>query len=166
MGFRFRIAPKARELAARLTAPVHVVWRGRAGSEARRMLGTIGFWIAQPSMDAACRRQLVALQRSRRATAKAAVARRQLELQIAGLVQEPDQPEHSGRRMTGQGHVNAGGQVAELYRLHANLKATEERAAAVSRQLTVEINAFRTGMEAARAAYTAAEETARAVRHA
>jgi hypothetical protein len=30
-----------------LTAPVHSAWRGRPGSEARRMLGKIGFWIAQ-----------------------------------------------------------------------------------------------------------------------
>jgi hypothetical protein len=73
MAYQFRIA-EIEQLAARLTAPLHSAWRGRPGSEARRALGKVGFWIAQPGLDAACQRQLVALQRSRREVADVATA--------------------------------------------------------------------------------------------
>jgi hypothetical protein len=43
-----RIAPEIEQWAGRLTAPLHNAWRGRPGREARRTLGKIGFWIAQP----------------------------------------------------------------------------------------------------------------------
>ncbi len=164
MGIQLRIGAEARKLAGQVTAPVHRAWCGRPGSEARRMLGKIGFWIAQPGLDAACRRQLVALQRSRRAAADAAIACKKLELQIAELVQQPARPEHSGRGATGEGQVSAAGRVGELYRQHAHLKTEQERAAEVSHQLMAAINEFRTGMEATKAAYTAAEATAKAVR--
>ena len=103
MGLQFRMAPGAEEWAARLTAPVHSAWRGRPGSEARRMLGKIGFWIAQPGLDAACQRQLVALQRSRRDVADVATACKRLELQIVALERQADQPEDPGRKVTGEG---------------------------------------------------------------
>jgi hypothetical protein len=93
MGLRFRMAPGAEEWAARLTAPVHSAWR-----EARRMLGKIGFWVAQPGLDAAYQRQLVALQRSRRDVADLATTCKRLELQIAALERQADQPEDPGRR--------------------------------------------------------------------
>jgi hypothetical protein len=58
MGYRFEVAPEVEQWASRLTAPLRSAWRGRPGSEARRMLGKIGFWIARPGLDAAYQRQL------------------------------------------------------------------------------------------------------------
>ena len=165
MGLQFRMAPGVEEWAARLTAPVHSVWRGRPGDEARQMLGKIGFWIAQPGLDAACQRQLVALQRSRRDVADVATACKRLELQIAALERQADQGEDPGRKVTGEGPGSAAEELAELRRQHADLQAKEEGAAAVSRRLMIEINAFRTGAEATKAAYTAAEEAAKTAWH-
>ena len=136
MGLRFRMAPGVEEWAARLTAPVHSAWR-----EARRMLGKIGFWVAQPGLDAACQRQLVALQRSRRDVAELATACKRLELQIAALERQADQPEDPGRKVTRQGWGSTAEELAELRRQHADLQAKEEGAAAVSRRLMAEINA-------------------------
>src|ERR1700745_4413461 len=85
MAYQCRIVAEIEQLAARLTAPLHSAWRGRPGSEARRALGKIGFWVAQPGLDAACQRQLVALQRSRREVADVATAAKRVELQIAEL---------------------------------------------------------------------------------
>jgi len=165
VGFQFRMAPGVEEWAARLTAPVHSAWRGRPGSEARRVLGKIGFWIAQPGLDAACQRQLVALQRSRRDVADVATACKRLEVQIAELERQASQPEDPGRKVTDEGQGNTTEQLAELRCQHANLQAKQERAATVSRRLMAEINAFRTGQEATKAAYTSAEEAARTVWH-
>jgi hypothetical protein len=91
MAYQFRIAAGIEQLAARLTAPLHSAWRGRPGSEARRALGKIGFWIAQPGLDAACQRQLVALQRSRQEVADVATAAKRVELQIAELERRADE---------------------------------------------------------------------------
>ena len=156
MGFQFRIAPEITQLAAWLTAPVHNAWRGRPGSETRRALGKIGFWIAQPGLDAACQRLLEALQRSRRAVADAATAARRLELRIAEL-------ERRAGDDGGQGDTT--GQLAELRRQHAGLQARQERATVLSQRLMAEINAFRSGKEATKSAYTAAEEVAKTVWH-
>ena len=165
MGLQFRMAPGVGEWAARLTAPVHNAWRGRPGSEARRMLGKIGFWVAQPGLDAACQRQLVALQRSRRDVADVATACKRLELKIAALERQADQPEDPGRQAAGQGWGSTAEELARLRRQHADLQAKQEGAAAVSRRLMAEINAFRVGTEATKAAYTAAEEAAKTVWH-
>ena len=54
-------------------------------------------------------------------------------------------------------------ELAELRRQYADLQAKQEGAATVSRRLMAEINAFRTGTEATKAAYTAAEEAAKTV---
>src|SRR5215471_21610460 len=98
MGLQFRMAPGVERWAARLTAPLHSAWRGRPGSEARRMLGQIGFWIAQPGLDAAYQRQFVALQRSRRDVADMATACKRLELQIAEVERQPAKPQDSARK--------------------------------------------------------------------
>jgi len=156
MAYQFRIVAEIEQLAARLTAPLHSAWRGRPGSEARRALGTIGFWIAQPGLDAACQRQLVALQRSRREVADVATAAKRVELQIAELERRADED---------GGQDNTSEQLAELRRQHADLQNSQERATAISRRLMTEINAFRSGKEATESAYTAAEEVARTVRH-
>jgi hypothetical protein len=129
------------------------------------MLGKIGFWVAQPGLDAAYQRQLVALQRSRRDVAEVATACKWLELKIAALEQQAGQPESLGRKVMGEGWGSTAEELAELRRQHADLQAKEERAAAVSRRLMAEIDAFRTGAEATKAAYTAAEEAARTVWH-
>jgi ATP-dependent Clp protease ATP-binding subunit ClpA len=140
-------------------------WRGRPGGEARRTLGKIGFWIARPGLDAACQRQLVALQRSRRDLADVATACKRLELQIAELERQADQTTDPGRKVTDQGQGTTTEQLVELRRQHAHLQTKQERAATVSQRLMAEINAFRTGMEATKAAYTSAEEAARTVWH-
>jgi hypothetical protein len=165
MGLQFRMAPGVEEWAARLTAPVHSVWRGRPGIEARRVLGKIGFWVAQPGLDAACQRQLVALQRSRRDVADVATACKRLELKIAALERQADQPEDPDRKVIGQGWGGTAEELAELRRQHADLQAKQEAATTVSRRLMAEINAFRAGTEATKAAYTAAEEAAKTVWH-
>jgi hypothetical protein len=165
MGLRFQMASEAEEWAARLTGSVHSAWRGRPGSEARRMLGKIGFWVSQPGLDAAYQRQLVALQRSRRDVAEVATACKRLELKIAALERQADQPEDPSREVTDEGWGSTAEELAELHRQHADLQAKEERAATVSRRLMVEISAFRTGAEATKAAYAAAEEAAKIVWH-
>ena len=165
MGYRFQTAPQVEQWATRLTAPLHSAWRGRPGSEARRMLGKIGFWIAQPGLDAAYQRQLIALQRSRRDVAAVATARKRVELQIAELEGQADQSPDPGREGEGTDQRNTTGQLAELRREHANLQAGEERVTAVSRRLIAEINAFRAGKEATKVAYAAAEDAAKTVSH-
>ena len=156
MGYQFRIAPEIEQWVARLTAPLHNAWRGRPDSETRRALGMIGFWIAQPGLDAACQRQLVALQRSRRDVADVATSAKRLELQIAELERQANED---------GGWGNTTNQLAELRRQHADLQAREERATALSQRLMAEINAFRAGKEATISAYTAAEEAAKTVGH-
>src|SRR5260370_34699260 len=102
MEYRFQMAPQVEQWATRLTAPLHNAWRGRPGSEARRMLGKIGFWIAQPGLDAACQRQLVALPRSRRDVADVATARKRLELQIEEMGPQAGPADDSDGPVTGQ----------------------------------------------------------------
>jgi hypothetical protein len=149
----FGIAPEIEQWAARLTAPVQNAWRGGPGSEARRTLGKIGFWIAQPGLDAAYQRQLVALQRSRRNVADVATSARRLELQIAELERQAAED--------GGGQGNTAERLAELRRQHADLQARQERAFGLSQRLMAEINTFRAGKEATKSAYTAAEEIAK-----
>jgi hypothetical protein len=153
VGYRSRMAPEAEKWAARVTAYVESTWRSMpaARGEASRMLGKIGFWIAQPGLDAACKRHLVELRRARRAVASAATSRKRLELQIAGL-----------ERQAAAGQA-ADGEISDLRRRHAGLQAEQERLAAASRRLMAQINAFRAGQEATKAANTAAEEAAHEV---
>lgn len=63
------------------------------------MLGRIGFWIAQPGLDAACQRQLVALRPASRDLADVARARKRLELRIAELERQAGQPDDPGRKV-------------------------------------------------------------------
>lgn len=147
-----------------MTAALRGAWHGRPGNEARRILRKIGFWIAQPGLDAACQRQFVALTLSRRDVADAATARKRLELQIAELARHDDKPEDPGRNAMGAGQGATAGQLAELRRRQAHLQAEEERVTEVSRRLIAEIHAFRAGQEATRAAYTSAEKAARTLR--
>ena len=152
MGYKLRVAPEVAELAGRLNASVRSTWRGMPASrEASRMLGKIGFWIAQPGLDAAYQLHFAELQRARRAVADVATSRKRLELQIAELERQAD----TGQDVTGQ--------LTQLRRQYADMQAKEERVTAASRRLMAEINAFKAGTEATKTAYTAAEEAAQAV---
>ena len=152
MGYKIRVAPDVKEWAARLNASVYSTWRGMAASrEASRVLGKIGFWIAQPGLDAARQQHFAELQRARRAVADVATSRKRLELQIAELERQADTAQDDS------------GQLADLRRQRADMQAKEERVTAASRRLMAEINAFKTGTEATKTAYTAAEEAAQAV---
>ena len=115
------------------------------------MLGTIGFWVAQPGLDAAYQQHFAELQRARRAVADLATSCKRLELRIAEL-----------ERQAGTAQ-DVTGQLTHLRRQYADMQAKEERVTAASRQLMIEINAFKTGTEATKTAYTAAEEAAQAV---
>ncbi len=152
MGYKIRVAPEVEEWAARLNAALHSTWRGMPASrEASRMLGKIGFWIAQPGLDAAYQQHFAELRRARRAVAGVATSRKRLELQIAEL-----------ERQSGIAPAVTG-QLTHLRRRYADMQAKEERVTAASRRLMAEINAFQTGKEATKTAYTAAEEAAQAV---
>ena len=152
MGHKIRVAPEVERWAARLNASVRSTWRGMPASrEASRMLGKIGFWIARPGLDAAYQRHFAELQRARRTVASVATSRKRLELQIAGL-----------ERQAGTGQ-DVTGQLTQLRRQYADMQAKEERVTAASRRLMAEINAFKTGTDAIRTAYPAAEEAAQAV---
>ena len=165
MEFQFRMAPEVKQWAGRLTGSVQRAWGGKPDSEARRILGKVGFWIAQPGLDAACQRQLVALRCSRRDVADAATACKRLELQIAELEQRTDLPDDPDRKVMDEGQGNTTGQLAELCRQYADLQAEEDRVKAVSRRLMAQINVLRDSTEAIKAAYMAAEEAGRTVRH-
>ena len=152
MGYKIRVAPEVEEWAARLNASVRSTWRGMPASrDASRMLGKIGFWIAQPGLDAAYQQHLAELRQARRAAADVATSRKKLELQITELERQAD----TARDVTGQ--------LTHLRRQYADMQAKEERVTAASRRLMAEINAFQASKEAAKAAYTAAEEAAEAV---
>jgi chromosome segregation ATPase len=159
MGHQFRITPEAEKWAAWLAGRVRSAWRGRPGSEARRIVGKVGFWVATPGLEAAFQRQLVALQRTRREVADVASACKRLDLQISELEQRASGPQDSGLA------DGAAEQLAELRRQHADLWIRQERLSAVSTRLIAEINEFRAGKEAAMAAYKAAEEAAKTVSH-
>jgi hypothetical protein len=94
--------------------------------------------------------------RSRREVADVATAAKRVELQIAELERRADED---------GGQDNTSEQLAELRRQHADLQNSQERATAISRRLMTEINAFPSGKEATKSAYTAAEEVAKTVRH-
>jgi chromosome segregation ATPase len=165
-----RMAPEIKHWAARLAVPLRDAWRGRPGSEARRTVGKIGFWIAQPGLDAAYQRHLVALQKSRRAVAEVATSRKRLELQIAELERQANQAESPAAEAGHEGVAGQGNdpgefreQLAELRRQHADMQVSQDQAAAVSRRLMTEISAFRASKEATKTAYEAAEEAAKAV---
>lgn len=152
MGYKIRVAPEVEKWAARLNASVRSTWRGMPASrEASRILGKIGFWIAQPGLDAAYQQHLVELQRTRRAVADVATSCKRLGLQIAELERQAD----TSQDVTGL--------LTRLRRQHADMQAKEEHVTAASRRLMAEINAFKTGTEATKIAYTAAEEAAQAV---
>jgi hypothetical protein len=168
------VAPGADEWVARLSAQVHRAWHSRPATDARRwLLDKVGLWVAGPGLDAAYRRQLMELTRVRRVVADVATKRKRLELQIGELERQVDQlgdsdiPAMDASQVDGadQGQTIRGitEQLADLRRRYAHMQAKESRVTAANVRLQAEINAFRTGKDATRAAYKAAEEAAKAV---
>jgi hypothetical protein len=168
------VALRADEWVARLTAHAHRAWHSRPATDAQRwLLDKIGLWAAGPGLNAAYRRQLLELTRVRRAVAGVATTRKRLELQIAeverqaGQPGDPDVPAADASQAGGadQGQTTRGitEQLADLRRRHADIQAKERRVTAASVRLHAEIDAFRTGQDATRAAYKAAEEAAKVV---
>jgi phage shock protein A len=153
MGYQFRMSPQVEKWAAQLNAYLRSTWRSIPAppGEASRMLGKIGFWIAQPGLDAAYQGHLAELRRARRAVAGVATSRKRLELQIAELERQAS---------TAQ---DVNGQLHDLRRQYADVQAKEQRVVAASRRMMAEINAFQAGKEAAKAAHTAVEEAAQDV---
>ena len=142
----------------------------QAGKWVAGVLGKIGFRVALPGLDAAYRQQLVALSRGRRAAADVATSRKRLELQIGDLERQADEQGNPDSKDDGgdavdQSHTgrDVTGRLADLRRQYAEMQAKEERITVASRRLMAEVNAFRAGTEATKAAYTAAEEAAEAV---
>jgi hypothetical protein len=69
-----------------VVAHVTSAWHSSlAASAPRRVLGKLGFWIAQPGLGSAYQQHLVTLARVRRAVADVATSRKRLELQIGEL---------------------------------------------------------------------------------
>jgi phage shock protein A len=175
VGYRVRMAPEAGKWVAGLAAQVSSACSSRQARDApRRVLGKIGFWVAQSGLEAAYQQQLAALARARRAVADVATSRKRLELQVGELERQGGEQADPG---TGAGDASrrgaaersqatrdVTGQLAELRRQYAEMRAKEERVAAAGRRLMAEVDAFRTGKEATKAAYMAAEEAAEAVR--
>ena len=168
MGYQIRTAPEVEKWVAGVIAHVSSAWYSSpAPSAPRWVLGKIGFWVAQPGLDAAYQQQLVALTRVRRAAADVATSRKRLELQIGELERQADEQEdpsskaseasQAGAADRGQTARDVTGQLADLRHQYAEMQAKEERITAASRRLMAEIDAFRTGKEATKAAYTAAK---------
>jgi orotidine-5'-phosphate decarboxylase len=86
MQYQLLMAPDVEEWAAGLVEHVTSAWHSSpAASAPRRVLGKLGFWIAQPGLGAAYQQRLVTLARARRAVADVATSRKRLELQIGEL---------------------------------------------------------------------------------
>ena len=174
MEHQIPVAPGADEWIARLNAHVHRACHSRPATDAQRwLLDKVGLWVAGPGLDAAYRRQLLELTRVRRVVADLATMRKRLELQIGELERQADQlrdpsiPAMDASQVEGgdQGQTARGitEQLADLRRRFADMQAKEGRVTAASVRLQTEIDAFRTGKDATRAAYKAAEEAAKAV---
>jgi hypothetical protein len=166
-------APGADEWVARLNAHVHRAWHSRPATDAQRwLLDKVGLWVAGPGLDAAYRRQLLELTRVRRVVADVATARKRLELQIGELERQaaqPGDPDMHARDASqagadqGQTAYGIAEQLAGLRRRYAGIQVKERRVTAASVRLQAEVDAFRTGKDATRAAYKAAAEAAKAV---
>ena len=149
----------------------------RMPSEAEKwvaaVLGKIGFRVALPGLDAAYQQQLVVLSRVRRCVATVATSRKRLELRISELERQANETEAPGGKAMDASQVDAAGQdqttrdvtgqLAGLRLQYAGMQAKERRVHAANRRLFAEVTAFRTSKDAIKAAYTAAEEAAKAV---
>jgi phage shock protein A len=127
-----------------------------------------------PDLDAAYQRLLETQMDERKAVALLATSRKRLQLEIEELEQEAGERSGQDRAEMETGHRGMPGasevvrdtaeaRFAELRRQYAAIQAQEERVAAASMRLQVEVNTFRNARKTIMAAYTAAEEAAKAV---
>jgi phage shock protein A len=130
--------------------------------------------IVFPDLDAANQRLIETQRRVHRALGTVATSRKRLEIEIRRLEQEVCGLGGQGRLGMETGHDGMAGaseadrdaaerRLDELRLQYAAIELQEERVAAASRRLQVEINAFRDARKTIEAAYTAAEEAAEAV---
>lgn len=141
-------------------------WLTKPRSDAPRwLIGTVGFRIALPGLDAAYTRQRLTFTRVGRAVADTATSRKRLELEIEQL----DSRHRTGPEAGQDGIADDGldsrgsaGRLGDLRRQYADLQAKEERITGASRRLMAELNNFQAAKEAVEAAYTAAEAAASA----
>jgi phage shock protein A len=175
MRYQIPMAGEPRKRAGGLNAHLRSAWDSRPGpSEARWLLGKIGFWVARQGLDAAYQRHLVALRLVRRGVADVATSRKRLELQIRELERQAGKLGDLGHEAVGasrrgladhdQTRLSVTERLADLRRRYAAMQAKEERVTAASQRLTVQTEAFRAAKEAINATYTAAERAADAAR--
>jgi phage shock protein A len=174
MEYQTRMATEVRQWAARLNAHVPGVSRSRPVASAQYwLLAMIGSWATGPGLEAAHQRLLLTLSRARRASADVATSRKRLELQISELERQANETEAPGGQAMDASQVDAAGQdqttrdvtgqLTGLRLRYADMQVKEQRVHAANRRLFAEVNAFRTSKDAIKAAYTAAEEAAKAV---
>jgi hypothetical protein len=171
MEYQTRMATEVRQWAARLNAHVPGVSRSRPVASAQYwLLAMIGSWATGPGLEAAHQRLLLTLSRARRASADVATSRK---LQISELERQANETEAPGGQAMDASQVDAAGQdqttrdvtgqLTGLRLRYADMQVKEQRVHAANRRLFAEVNAFRTSKDAIKAAYTAAEEAAKAV---
>jgi phage shock protein A len=170
MEYQTRIATELGQWAARLNARVHGVSRSRPVASAQYwLLGMTGSWATGPGLEVAHQRLLLTLSRARRASADVATSRKRLELRISELERQADETGARGGEAMDASQVDAAGEgqttrdVADLRRQYADMQAKERRVHAANRRLFAEVNTFRASKDVIKAAYTAAEEAAKAV---
>jgi phage shock protein A len=174
MEYQTRMATEVEKWVVRLNAHMHGASRSKPVATAQYwLLGKIGSWATGPGLEAAYQRLLLTLSRARRASADVATSRKRLELRIGELEPQADETEGPGGEALDASQIGAAGQdqtirdvtgqLADLRRQYADMQAREQRVHAANRRLFAEVNAFRTSKDAIKAAYTAAEEAAKAV---
>ena len=176
MKYQTRMATEVEKWVVRLNARVHGASRSRPVASARYwLLAMIGSWATGPGLEAAHQRLLLTLSRARRASADVATSRKRLELQISELERQANETEAPGSKAMDASQVDAAGQdqttrdvwatkqLADLRRQYADMQAKEQRISTASRRLNAEVNTFRAGKDAIKAAHRAAEEAAKAV---
>ena len=174
MDYQTRLATEVEKWIARLNANTHSPARSRPVVSAQYwLLGSIGAWATGPGLESAYQRLLMANSRARRANADIATSRKRLELRISELERQADtmnapdgivvDASQAGAEDQDQAARVVSEQLASLRRQHADMQAKEQRVHAASRRLNTEVNAFRAGKDAIRAAHTGAEMAAKAV---
>jgi phage shock protein A len=119
-------------------------------------------------LDYSYQRQLELLQQVRRGVADVATSRKRLELQVQQLQGSADRLSEQARQAVAAGRddlarealgrrAGVTGQVQDLQRQHASLRAEEERLTLAAQRLQAKVEAFRTRKETIKATYTAAE---------
>ncbi len=123
-------------------------------------------------LDYSYQRQLDLLQQVRRGVADVATSRKRVELQVRQLQASADRlGEQAGQAVAANRddlarealsrRAAVNGQVQDLLRQHASLRAEEDKLTVASQRLQAKVEAFRTRKETVKATYTAAEAQTR-----